>query len=153
MRIGGVSPMTIGKRMLLLMTYIAISSAIAWFFAIGGGVYAPLGIFMSWGFVLVSGLESGPAFLLLVYLIYVFMLFLLNTLLSKIYDRRFPLLPLAIHIIGGCLAVLDKNILYSYSILMNIFGFAVSVPVTILYWALDWRLASAHRGKPFFSIT
>lgn len=137
--------MKLGKRLALLVTYFILTSAIVWIFLDSPCGPIILGLFASWAWVLISGLENGPVFIMAVYLLYLLSLFFLNTLLSKWYDRKHPFIALGIYGIGSALAVLDKNIALNHSFIFNMLGLFIGIPVVILYLEMDWRLVGRLR--------
>jgi len=113
----------------------------------GGGAGTAIKVFMSWSWFPFCKSDSGPIGGLMVYLIYLIILLIYNALLAERHDWKYPFPILVIYFIGICLALLDKNFPYGTSLVKNIIGILLSVPLVLAYLTMDWRLAGGS-AKP-----
>jgi hypothetical protein len=144
------------KRLILLALYFILTIAVVWAFR-----HSPCGpiifnLFVSWGWFLMSGFETGMGFFLAGYLINLFFFLFLSTKLSKRHKWKHPYLIMSIYGTGSILGILDKNSDLSNSLLDNMLGLLIGLPVVILYLKIDWRLAGSNRddtGTNYLNLT
>ncbi len=143
--------MTLGKRLGLLFAYFVFTGVMVWVFA--DSFLGPIlfGLFVSWAWLPLSGLEVGPGSIMAVYLLYIFSLFLINKILGKRVGWKHPYLSEIIYGVGSALAILDKNISLSSSVIFNILGAFLCVTIIILYLEIDWNLVTKTANRPRIS--
>jgi len=133
-----------GKRLILLAGYLMISVIISFAFVGGGdGSPVPEEVFYSWGLLFAYLNKYNPVGCLISYIVYLSILFLLTTFLSRQKAVRGDLVLVCFYLIGSGSAALIVGRGDDISFLTFIFHFVVFAVVVVLYLVVDWRLAKA----------
>lgn len=138
--------MRITFRLLLLAIYLALATAITFVvLAYGEGSTSPALIFGSWGVVLARIIHiPSLIIIILAIMLYVALVFYLNTVLAKRSSLPVPVVTGFVHGLGCVVSVLLKKPV-SNSPDLEVAGYVVSIALVVFYLELDWILASSSQ--------